>query len=80
MADDPTAPLTAGQVARIFNVNPLTVARWADSGKLASFRTPGGQRRFRRSDVEAFLEQPQPADNGSAIAPPAPAPVAQEAS
>ncbi len=39
----------------LFNVAPDTVAGWADKGKLPSFRTPGGQRRFRREDVEAFL-------------------------
>ena len=32
-----------------------TVSRWATSGKLASIRTPGGHRRFRESDVRAFL-------------------------
>lgn len=48
-------PLTSGQVAEIFGVVPETVARWADEGKLAHFTTPGGQRRFRRDDVEAFL-------------------------
>lgn len=48
-------PLSPGQVADLFNVSVTTVANWADSGKLRSFRTPGGQRRFRRSDVEAFL-------------------------
>ncbi|MDZ7732186.1 MAG: BldC family transcriptional regulator [Acidimicrobiia bacterium] len=47
--------MTAGEVARAFAVDPSTVARWADSGKIASIRTPGGHRRFRRSDVEALL-------------------------
>ena len=36
-------------------LTPDAVRQWADDGKLASFRTPGGQRRFRREDVEAFL-------------------------
>lgn len=49
------APLTSGDVAKLFNVHPSTVIEWANDGKLASFRTPGGQRRFRREDVEAFL-------------------------
>jgi excisionase family DNA binding protein len=42
-------------VAELFAVTPDAVAGWADAGKLPSFRTPGGQRRFRREDVEAFL-------------------------
>lgn len=60
---EPTAlPLTSGQVAKIFNVHPTTVMDWADKGKLPSFRTPGGQRRFRREDVEAFLPDPEPTE------------------
>lgn len=49
-------PLTPADVARIFGVSTVTVAAWADSGRLPHFRTPGGQRRFRRADVDAFLE------------------------
>jgi excisionase family DNA binding protein len=39
--------LGPGQVAELFDVTPHTVRRWADSGMLPSFRTVGGQRRFR---------------------------------
>jgi excisionase family DNA binding protein len=53
-ADDVRPPLTSGAVARIFNVHPTTVMDWADRGLLPYFRTPGGQRRFRPEDVEAF--------------------------
>lgn len=52
----PPSPLTSGDVARYFGVSTVTVREWADSGKLASFRTPGGQRRFRREDIDAFIE------------------------
>jgi excisionase family DNA binding protein len=47
--------LTPKQVAKIFKVSPDTVAGWAENGKLPYFKTPGGHRRFRRVDVEAFL-------------------------
>lgn len=47
--------LTPGEVAAMFRVSVVTVAAWADLGRLAHFRTPGGQRRFRRADVDAFL-------------------------
>lgn len=54
--DEPTSlPLTSGQVAKLFNVHPTTVMDWADKGLLPAFRTPGGQRRFRREDIDAFL-------------------------
>jgi excisionase family DNA binding protein len=35
------------EVAKLFDVTPRTVRRWADAGLLPSFRTVGGQRRFR---------------------------------
>lgn len=52
------SPLTSGDVARLFNVTPVTVAKWCDQGALPYFRTPGGQRRFKRQDVEALLGHP----------------------
>lgn len=57
---DSGAPLTPGAVARLFGVSVVTVATWADSGKLPHFRTPGGQRRFRPEDVEAFIDAQTP--------------------
>lgn len=49
-------PMTTGQVAAIFGVTMTTVKRWADEGKLASFKTPGGHYRFRPEDVEALKQ------------------------
>lgn len=48
-------PLTPSQVADLFSVSITTVGKWADEGKLPHFRTPGGQRRFHREDVERVL-------------------------
>ncbi len=50
--------LTPGQVAAIFRVNPKTVGRWGDAGKLTVIKTTGGQRRFLKSEVLALLESP----------------------
>jgi len=47
--------LPIGEVARLAGVTIPTVRNWDKRGKLRSFRTPGGQRRFRLSDVEDFL-------------------------
>jgi len=47
--------LPSGAVAKLFNVTATTVRSWERDGKLRAIRTPGGQRRFRRSDVEALL-------------------------
>ncbi|MDO5700188.1 MAG: BldC family transcriptional regulator [Bowdeniella nasicola] len=51
------AMLTPGEVAQLFRVQPKTVARWADDGKIAVARTLGGHRRFRVSDVERLMRR-----------------------
>jgi excisionase family DNA binding protein len=53
----PDQLLTPSEVAALFRVNPKTVTRWARSGKITAIRTLGGHRRFRQSEVRAFLEQ-----------------------
>lgn len=54
--------LTAPQVAVILSVSPESVRRWAKEGKLRSITLPGGSPRFRRSDVDAILNPPTPAE------------------
>jgi excisionase family DNA binding protein len=48
--------LTPSEVGRMFHVDKKTVCRWADAGRLPSFRTLGGHRRFREADVLAAME------------------------
>lgn len=61
------ALLTPAEVADLFHVDPKTVGRWAAKGRLRSVRTPGGHRRFLRSEVEAALygSRQQPMDETS---------------
>lgn len=47
--------LTPGEVAQLFRVDPNTVARWANKGRLTSIRTPGGHRRFKETEVRKLL-------------------------
>lgn len=47
--------LSIGEVARMAGVTVATVRNWEKAGKIASIRTPGGQRRFEISDVRAML-------------------------
>ena len=47
--------LTPGQVAALFAVDPKTVTRWSQEGRLACIRTLGGHRRFRATEVYALL-------------------------
>ncbi|ALD73264.1 excisionase [Trueperella pyogenes] len=54
-----TELMTPSEVATFFRVDPKTVARWADSGKLPSIRTLGGHRRFPRKEVLAVVEKLQ---------------------
>lgn len=51
-----TEIIGAAATAEMYGVSADTVARWADEGVIPSFRTPGGHRRFRRSDIEADIE------------------------
>jgi len=47
--------LTPAEVARMFRVDPKTVMRWNQQGRLSSVRTPGGHRRFPAAEVRALL-------------------------
>ena len=50
----------------MFGVHPTTVTRWAKTGKIPFILTPGGHRKFRESDVRAWLKiqlPPKPASS-----------------
>lgn len=53
--------LTLEDTARLLGVCPTTVRRYTERGLLNHYRTPGNQRRFHLSDVIAFLEARQQA-------------------
>ena len=53
--------LTLGQAASFLGVAQSTIRKWSDDGKVPAFYTPGGHRRFRRADLEAFIAQSGPA-------------------
>lgn len=54
--------LTPREVAEILGVRAATIGLWARIGVLKpALRTPGGHRRYRRADVEAFLTAGQTA-------------------
>jgi excisionase family DNA binding protein len=51
--------LTPSEVAALFRVDPKTVTRWAQQGKLHSIRTLGGHRRYSEAEIQAFLADSQ---------------------
>src|SRR5580765_814982 len=67
MASDPRRPvgsesdwLTLGQAAKFLGVAQSTIRKWSDVGRVPAFYTPGGQRRYKRADLEAFLDRSGP--------------------
>ncbi len=47
--------MTPAEVAGILHVDANTLARWANEGKLTAVRTPGGHRRYLRSEVLSLV-------------------------
>lgn len=47
--------LELGQAAEYIGVHFTTLRRWADAGKVPCIRTPGGRRRFRIEELDAFV-------------------------
>ena len=54
---DSEVRITPGKACEILGVHPNTLRRWANSGKLAHIRLPGGERRYLISDLEAFQRE-----------------------
>jgi excisionase family DNA binding protein len=49
--------LTLGQAAKYLGVAQSTIRKWSDQGRVPAFYTPGGHRRYRRRDLDAFLDR-----------------------
>ena len=56
--------LTLQEASRRLDVHPATLRQWADRGRIRTYRTPGGHRRFSLEDVDglatSLLPQPPP--------------------
>jgi excisionase family DNA binding protein len=54
--------LNVGDAAAYVGVSASSLRNWANQGLLPVYRTPGGQRRFTREDLDGFMhsmrEQP----------------------
>lgn len=76
--------LTTHEVAHYIKVNPSSVNKWVKEERIKAFRTPGGHRRIKVSDLHAFLlehEMPVPNKVQAAMdaAPPPSEPAAEPA-
>ena len=58
MTETPTNEwLSISDASQLLGVHIGTVREWTNAGTLPSYRTPGGHRRFLKSDLVKFLEQ-----------------------
>jgi excisionase family DNA binding protein len=57
--DDVLVPI--GEAAKILGVSISTLRRWDRDGLITTYRTPGGQRRYRLSDLIAAIGPGTPA-------------------
>jgi excisionase family DNA binding protein len=50
---------TSSEAARYLGVSLATIRRWTDAGHISCYRTPGGQRRFSRTQLDEFVASMQ---------------------
>jgi excisionase family DNA binding protein len=57
--DERRLVFTSSQAASYLGVSLATVRRWTDAGHISCYRTPGGQRRFSRDQLDTFVSSMQ---------------------
>ena len=61
--------LSLGRACQILGVNETTLRHWANAGRIRTFRTVGGHRRFPREEVYALMQGAGRAEDGGARSP-----------
>jgi excisionase family DNA binding protein len=56
--DPETHWVGAGEACQLLGVHVSTLRQWTDQGRLRAFLTPGGHRRYREVDLQAFRGGP----------------------
>ena len=49
--------LTVFKASKVCNVSTKTIINWIDSGHIEAYKTVGGHRRIRKSDLESFMRK-----------------------
>lgn len=52
--------LPLGEAASRLGVDEATLRHWADTGRIKTFRTPGGHRRFQEGDLHSLIHREVP--------------------
>ena len=58
--------LNVGQAAEYLGVSAASLRKWSNDGLVPTYRTPGGQRRYARDDLDTFIDsmrEPSPGDH-----------------
>jgi excisionase family DNA binding protein len=58
--------LNVGQAAEYLGVSSASLRKWSNDGLVPTYRTPGGQRRYARDDLDEFIDsmrETSPADH-----------------
>ncbi|MBC8418057.1 MAG: response regulator [Desulfobacteraceae bacterium] len=49
--------LTVFKTSKYCNVSPKTIINWIESGHISAYKTVGGHRRIKKTDLEAFMRK-----------------------
>ncbi|HEY2535558.1 MAG TPA: helix-turn-helix domain-containing protein [Solirubrobacteraceae bacterium] len=68
-SDERQLVFTSSQAARYLGVSLATIRRWTDAGHISCYRTPGGQRRFSKDQLDGFIVSLQSSEDTTHSAP-----------
>jgi excisionase family DNA binding protein len=51
--------LSSSEASEFLGVHPTTLRRWSDAGAVPCYRTPGGHRRFRATELATWMQSRQ---------------------
>ena len=61
--------LNVGQAAEYVGVSAASLRKWSNDGLVAVYRTPGGQRRYSRDDLDVFMSSMRESSPGDHAVP-----------